>query len=198
MKKVLQRLIETNMMQEAGYGADQFSQQAADKIREIIDCPHATVRFLVGGTQTNQVVISTVLEPYEAVISANTGHVAVHEGGAIEFSGHKVIELESNEGKITAESVKQYLETFNSDFKRTYGLSGNGLYITSYRIWYALFKSELQALSEVCRKHQIPLFMDGARLGYGVMSDATDVDITDIAKYCDIFYRWHKSWCIVR
>ena len=96
-EKVLQRLIETNMMQEAGYGADQFSQQAADKIREIIDCPHATVRFLVGGTQTNQVVISTVLEPYEAVISANTGHVAVHEGGAIEFSGHKVIELESND-----------------------------------------------------------------------------------------------------
>jgi len=99
-EKVLQRLIETNMVQEAGYGADQFSQQAADKIREIIDCPHATVRFLVGGTQTNQVVISTVLEPYEAVISANTGHVAVHEGGAIEFSGHKVIELESNEGKL--------------------------------------------------------------------------------------------------
>lgn len=188
-EKVLQRLIETNMVQEAGYGADQFSQQAADKIREIIDCPHATVRFLVGGTQTNQVVISTVLEPYEAVISANTGHVAVHEGGAIEFSGHKVIELESNEGKITAESVKQYLETFNSDFKKEHMAFPGMVYIshpTEYGTLYS--KSELQALSEVCRKHQIPLFMDGARLGYGVMSDATDVDITDIAKYCDIFY----------
>lgn len=117
-EKVLNRLVETNRIQAAGYGFDDFSAQAADKIRQRIDCPDATIRFLVGGTQTNQVVINSMLDSYEGVISADTGHVAVHEGGAIEFSGHKVLTIPSQEGKITAQDVENYIETFESDFKK--------------------------------------------------------------------------------
>ncbi|OMG44535.1 hypothetical protein BK140_37085, partial [Paenibacillus macerans] len=165
-EKVLNRLVETNRIQAAGYGFDDFSAQAADKIRQRIDCPDATIRFLVGGTQTNQVVINSMLDSYEGVISADTGHVAVHEGGAIEFSGHKVLTIPSQEGKITAQDVENY--------------------ITEYGTLYT--KEELKSLSRVCRRHQIPLFMDGARLGYGLMSNQTNVTIEDVAKYCDVFY----------
>lgn len=187
--KVLQRFIDTNYIQASGYGDDQFSKQAADHIRKTIQCPEATVRFLVGGTQTNQVVINTVLEPYEGVISADTGHVAVHEGGAIEFSGHKVLAVPSQEGKISPKEVNSYLDTFYSDFKREHMVFPGMIYIshpTEYGTLYS--KEELKNLSKVCKKHNIPLFMDGARLGYGLMSDETDVTIEDIAKYCDIFY----------
>ena len=187
--KVLQRFIDTNYIQASGYGDDQFSKQAADHIRKTIQCPEATVRFLVGGTQTNQVVINTVLEPYEGVISADTGHVAVHEGGAIEFSGHKVLAVPSQEGKISPKEVNSYLDTFYSDFKREHMVFPGMVYIshpTEYGTLYS--KEELKNLSKVCKKHNIPLFMDGARLGYGLMSDETDVTIEDIAKYCDIFY----------
>lgn len=118
-EKVLKRLVDTNLVQASGYGFDQFTAQAIEKIKDTIDCPNATIRFLVGGTQTNQVVINSMLESYEGVLSADTGHVAVHEGGAIEFSGHKVITLASNEGKVSASDVETYMETFKSDFKRT-------------------------------------------------------------------------------
>lgn len=188
-EKVLKRLIDTNMVQAAGYGFDEFSAQAADKIRETIKCPEATIRFLVGGTQTNQVVINSMLKSYEGVVSADTGHVAVHEGGAIEFSGHKVLAIPSHEGKISADGVEAYLETFNSDFKKDHMVFPGMVYIshpTEYGTLYS--KNELENLAKVCRKHEIPLFMDGARLGYGLMSENTDVTIEDVAKYCDIFY----------
>lgn len=187
--KVLQRFIDTNYIQASGYGDDQFSKQAADHIRKTIQCPEATVRFLVGGTQTNQVVINTVLEPYEGVISADTGHVAVHEGGAIEFSGHKVLAVPSQEGKISPKEVNSYLDTFYSDFKREHMVFPGMIYISHPTEYGTLYSKEgLKNLSKVCKKHNIPLFMDGARLGYGLMSDETDVTIEDIAKYCDIFY----------
>lgn len=188
-EQVLKRLVETNRIQAAGYGFDDFSAQAADKIRETIQCPDATIRFLVGGTQTNQVVINSMLKSYEGVISADTGHVAVHEGGAIEFSGHKVLAIPSSEGKISAEGVEAYLDTFYSDFKREHMVFPGMVYIshpTEYGTLYT--KDELKSLAKVCKKHEIPLFMDGARLGYGLMSENTDVTIKDVAKYCDIFY----------
>ncbi|MEX2947705.1 low specificity L-threonine aldolase [Staphylococcus warneri] len=188
-EKVLQRLIETNRIQAPGYGFDQFTDQAIQKIKHKIKCPDATIRFLVGGTQTNQVVINSMLESYEGVISADTGHVAVHEGGAIEYSGHKVLTIPSSEGKITANGVEDYIETFNSDFKRDHMVFPGMVYIshpTEYGTLYS--KNELEALSNVCRKHKLPLFMDGARLGYGLMSDQSDLTIDEIAKYCDIFY----------
>lgn len=188
-EKVLNRLVETNRVQSAGYGFDHFTEQAIQQIKNRINCPKATVRFLVGGTQTNQVVINSVLESYEGVISADTGHVAVHEGGAIEYSGHKVLAIPSSEGKITAKSVEDYLDTFNSDFKRDHMVFPGMVYIshpTEYGTLYT--KSELESLSEVCQKHNLPLFMDGARLGYGLMSDQSDLTIEDVAEYCDIFY----------
>ncbi|MCM3318735.1 low specificity L-threonine aldolase [Staphylococcus warneri] len=188
-EKVLQRLIETNRIQAPGYGFDQFTDQAIQQIKHKIKCLDATIRFLVGGTQTNQVVINSMLESYEGVISAETGHVAVHEGGAIEYSGHKVLTIPSSEGKITANGVEDYIETFNSDFKRDHMVFPGMVYIshpTEYGTLYS--KSELEALSNVCRKHNLPLFMDGARLGYGLMSDHSDMTIEDVANYCDIFY----------
>lgn len=188
-EKVLNRLVETNRVQAAGYGFDHFTEQAIQQIKNRINCPEATVRFLVGGTQTNQVVINSVLESYEGVISADTGHVAVHEGGAIEYSGHKVLAIPSSEGKITAKGVEDYLDTFNSDFKRDHMVFPGIVYIshpTEYGTLYT--KPELESLSKVCQKHNLPLFMDGARLGYGLMSDQSDLTIEDVAKYCDIFY----------
>lgn len=188
-EKVLQRLIETNRIQAPGYGFDQFTDQAIQQIKHKIKCPDATIRFLVGGTQTNQVVINSMLESYEGVISAETGHVAVHEGGAIEYSGHKVLTIPSSEGKITANGVEDYIETFNSDFKRDHMVFPGMVYIshpTEYGTLYS--KSELEALSNVCRKHNLPLFMDGARLGYVLLSDHSDMTIEDVANYCDIFY----------
>lgn len=143
----------------------------------------------MGGTQTNQVVINSVLESYEGVISADTGHVAVHEGGAIEFSGHKVLAIPSHEGKITPKEVNAYLDTFYSDFKREHMVFPGMVYIshpTEYGTLYS--KEELKNLAAVCKEHKVPLFMDGARLGYGLMSDQSDLTIEDIAKYCDIFY----------
>lgn len=140
-------------------------------------------------TQTNQVVINSVLEPYEGVISADTGHVAVHEGGAIEFGGHKVLAIPSHEGKIRPKEVNEYLDTFYNDFKREHMVFPGMVYIshpTEYGTLYT--KGELKNLSDVCKEHQVPLFMDGARLGYGLMSDQSDLTFEDIAKYCDIFY----------
>ncbi|PNZ69877.1 low specificity L-threonine aldolase [Staphylococcus croceilyticus] len=188
-EKVLQRLLDTNLIQASGYGDDQFSKKAAEQIKATIRCPEATVRFLVGGTQTNQVVINSVLESYEGVISADTGHVAIHEGGAIEFSGHKVLAIPSHEGKITPKEVNAYLDTFYSDFKREHMVFPGMVYIshpTEYGTLYS--KEELKNLAAVCKEHKVPLFMDGARLGYGLMSDQSDLTIEDIAKYCDIFY----------
>ncbi|MCI2773152.1 threonine aldolase family protein [Staphylococcus petrasii] len=188
-EKVLQRLLDTNLIQASGYGDDQFSKKAAEQIKATIKCPEATVRFLVGGTQTNQVVINSVLESYEGVISADTGHVAVHEGGAIEFSGHKVLAIPSHEGKITPKEVNAYLDTFYSDFKREHMVFPGMVYI-SHPIEYGTLysKEELKNLAAVCKEHKVPLFMDGARLGYGLVSDQSDLTIEDIAKYCDIFY----------
>lgn len=188
-EKVLQRIFDTNLIQASGYGDDQFSKQVAEEIKSAIKCPEATVRFLVGGTQTNQVVINSILEPYEGVISADTGHVAVHEGGAIEFSGHKVLTVPSHEGKIRPKEVNVYLDTFYNDFKREHMVFPGMVYIshpTEYGTLYS--KKELKNLADVCKEHNVPLFMDGARLGYGLMSDQSDLTFEDIAKYCDIFY----------
>lgn len=169
-EKVLKRLVDTNLVQASGYGFDQFTAQAIEKIKDTIDCPNATIRFLVGGTQTNQVVINSMLESYEGVISADTGHVAVHEGGAIEYSGHKVITIPSKEGKVSASDVETYMETFKSDFKKDHMVFPGMVYIshpTEYGTLYS--KSELEELCKVCKQYQLPLFMDGALCGEAIV-----------------------------
>ena len=186
---ILERLIETNFDRQTGYGVDDFCISARKKIRAACECPDAEVHFLVGGTQTNAVVISSLLHDYEGVISAVTGHVAAHESGAIEYTGHKVITLPAHDGKLDADEVRDLLKTFYSDANYEHMVFPGMVYIshpTEYGTLYS--KEELTALSTVCREYHIPLYMDGARLGYALASYATDLSLADIARLCDVFY----------
>lgn len=188
-EKVLQRLIETNMEPLSGYGTDKYCESAKEKIRQACDCEEAEIFFLTGGTQTNEIVISTMLAPYEGVVAAKTGHVSAHEAGAVEHTGHKVLELPQHDGRLDAEEVRQYLETYWADGNHEHMVFPGMVYIshpTEYGTLYT--KAELEALAGVCRSYRIPLFLDGARLGYGLMSKETDVTLPMIAKYCDVFY----------
>ncbi|HGD3652106.1 TPA: low specificity L-threonine aldolase [Streptococcus agalactiae] len=187
--ELLNALIETNDQGLSGYGTDSYCQQAADKIREVCSCPQAEVEFLVGGTQTNQVVISSMLASYGGVIAAETGHVSSHEAGAIEFSGHKVLTLPSHNGKLLASEVATYIETFYADGNYQHMVFPGMVYIshpTEYGTLYS--KAELEELSKICKHYQIPLFIDGARLGYGLAAKDTDVDFPTIAALSDVFY----------
>ncbi len=187
--KVLARLIETNMEPLSGYGTDIYCESAREKIKKACECPQAEVHFLVGGTQTNALVISSMLKEYEGVIAAKTGHVSLHEAGAIEYTGHKVLEIEQENGKISAKNLQVYLEGFYADENHEHMVFPGMVYIshpTEYGTLYS--KDEMTALSKVCQTYQIPLYLDGARLGYGLMSHETDVTLADIAALCDVFY----------
>ena len=188
-EKVLQHLIDTNMEQLPGYGTDHYCEEAKEKIKKTCGCEDAEVFLLTGGTQTNQIVIDTVLQPYEGVVAAQTGHVSTHEAGAIEFTGHKVLTLPEKNGKINAADLKNLIETFYGDENHEHMVFPGMVYIshpTEYGTLYT--KKELTELSAVCREYKIPLFMDGARLIYGLVSKETDVTLQDIAKLCDVFY----------
>ena len=188
-EKVLQHLIDTNMEQLPGYGTDHYCEEAKEKIKKACGCEDAEVFLLTGGTQTNQIVIDTMLQPYEGVVAAQTGHVSTHEAGAIEFTGHKVLTLPEKNGKINAADLKNLIETFYGDENHEHMVFPGMVYIshpTEYGTLYT--KKELTELSAVCREYKIPLFMDGARLIYGLVSKETDVTLQDIAKLCDVFY----------
>ena len=187
--KLLQALTETNFVQQVGYGEDEYSLRAKDKIRAAIGNPEADIFFLVGGTQSNQVVIDGLLHSTEGVIAATTGHVNVHEAGAIEYTGHKVLTLPAHDGRIDAGELEAFLHNFYADPTYPHMVYPGGVYIshpTEYGTLYT--KAELEAVHQVCKKYAIPLFLDGARLGYGLMSDDTDVTLPDIAALCDAFY----------
>lgn len=187
--KIIEKLSDTNFEMLSGYGSDKYCESAIKKIKQACDCPLADVYFLVGGTQTNQVVIDTMLNQYEGVISAKTGHINIHEAGAIEVTGHKVLEVASNNGKIIPKELNNYLETFYNDDNREHMVFPGMVYIshpTEYGTLYS--KNELKEISEICSKYKIPLYMDGARLGYALMSKETDVSLADIANFCDVFY----------
>lgn len=187
--EVLKKLAETNMESLPGYGMDHYTASAKEKIKAACGCPEAEVELLVGGTQTNAVVISTMLRDWEGVIAADSGHVSVHESGAIEFTGHKVIELPSRDGKLEADAVRKYLETFFSDVTHDHMVFPGMVYISFPTEPGTLYsKAELTALSELCREYGIPLYLDGARLGYGLMSGACDLTLKEIAKLVDVFY----------
>lgn len=186
---ILRRLIETNTEPLSGYGNDRYSDSAKAKIKAACGREDAEVFLLVGGTQTNQIVIDTMLESYEGVVAANTGHVAAHEAGAIEFTGHKILTVPHDLGKINAVALQTLLETFWSDGNYEHMVFPGMVYIshpTEYGTLYT--KAELAALSAICRSYNIPLYMDGARLGYGLMSRGTDLTLSDIADLCDVFY----------
>ncbi|MBR4540329.1 MAG: aminotransferase class I/II-fold pyridoxal phosphate-dependent enzyme [Clostridia bacterium] len=187
--KLLQALMDTNLVQQVGYGEDEYSLRAKVKIRAACQDPEADVFFLVGGTQTNAVVIDGLLSGTEGVVAASTGHVNVHEAGAIEYTGHKVLTVPEKNGKIDAEDLRALLSAFYADPTHSHMVYPGAVYIshpTEYGSLYSL--AELTALKDVCRAYGVPLFMDGARLGYGLMSYETDVTLPDIARLCDAFY----------
>lgn len=188
-EKLLQRLIETNMERLPGYGMDKYCQQAKERIRKACGCPEGEVYFLTGGTQTNEIVISSMLRPYEGVVAAASGHINTHEAGAIEVTGHKVLEIPQKDGKIQAGYLEKYLASFYGDENHEHMVFPGMVYIshpTEYGTLYT--KKELENISAVCRKYHMPLYMDGARLGYGLVSPGTDVALEDVAEYCDVFY----------
>ena len=188
-EQILKRLIETNLEKLPGYGADHYTELAKEKIRNACECENAQVYLLTGGTQTNQIVIDTMLQPYEGVVAAETGHVSLHEAGAIEYTGHKVLTLAQTLGKISAEDLKQLLKTFWSDANHEHMVFPGMVYISHPTEYGTLYSAdELLQISAVCREYKIPLFLDGARLGYGLMSKKTDVTLPMIAKLCDVFY----------
>lgn len=187
--KVLEALIKTNYEKLSGYGSDEYCEKAKEKIKKACGCENAEVYFLVGGTQTNQIIIDTTLKPYEGVVSAETGHVSVHEAGAIEYTGHKVLTVPQHNGKIDATELKDFLETFFNDGNHEHMVFPGMVYIshpTEYGTLYS--KKELEELSIVCHEYDAPLYLDGARLGYGLVSEENDVTLADIASLCDAFY----------
>lgn len=186
---VLKRLIDTNLETLKGYGEDFYTKRAYEKIKKEIGLKDAQIYLLTGGTQTNQIVIDTMLEDYEGVISAHTGHVNVHEAGAIEFSGHKVLSLESENGKIKSESIKKYLELFYKDGSFDHMVFPGMVYISYPTELGTLYsKKELEEIYDVCKLYKIPFFIDGARLAYGLKSPECDIEMKDLSKLCDVFY----------
>lgn len=186
---VMRRLLETNLEQTVGYGSDPYTQRAKDLIRKACGVPEAGVHFLVGGTQTNSTVIDGLLRQHEGVIAAETAHINVHESGAIEATGHKVLTLPQHNGKLEAEEVEKYITDFYRDETYEHMVAPGMVYIshpTELGTLYSL--DELEKLSVVCRRANIPLYMDGARLGYGLAAENTEVTLTDIARLCDVFY----------
>lgn len=187
--EILRRMSETNFEKTAGYGLDPYCESAKNKIREACKTPDAGIFFLTGGTQTNAVVIASLLRPYEGVISSCAGHIAAHEAGAIEATGHKIILLTHREGKIAAQDIEQCFINYENDQSREHTVMPGMVYIshpTEYGTLYS--KGELQKISAVCRGRDVPLFLDGARLGYALAAAGTDVTLELIAKCCDVFY----------
>ena len=188
-EKILARFIETNMEKEPGYGADKYTISAKKKILEACECPDGEVFLLVGGTQTNSTVIDAYLNNYQGVIAAPTGHIACHESGAIESCGHKVLTIPQHLGKIDAGELKEFLVNFYDDETYEHQVIPGMVYIshpTEYGTLYT--KAEFEAIYNVCKEYDMPLFVDGARLGYGLAADETDVTLPDLAKLCDVFY----------
>lgn len=186
--KILEHLAQTNMEPVSGYGNDKFTASAAEKIKAAADCPDAQVYFLTGGTQTNMVVIDTLLRPYEGVVASSCGHVNTHEAGAIESTGHKVLTVPHKNGKLDADDLREYVQTFYADASHDHMVFPGMVYISHPSEYGTLYtKNELERLSAVCREFNMPLFLDGARLGYGLTAD-TDVTLQDIAKLTDVFY----------
>ena len=187
--EILKRLAETNMESLPGYGMDHYTASAKEKIKAACGCPDADVEFLVGGTQTNSVIISTMLKDWEGVISADSGHVSVHESGAVEYSGHKVLTIPGRNGKLEASSVRHFLKNFYSDVTHDHMVFPGMVYISHPTEMGTLYsKAELEELSALCHEYEMPLFLDGARLGYGLMSNASDLTLEDIARLVDVFY----------
>ena len=188
-EKVLQKLIETNDLQTPGYGTDEYCHCAAAKIKKECGREDVDVHFLVGGTQTNLTVIAAALRPHQAALGAESAHINVHETGAVEASGHKVLSVPSADGKITAQQVRDTVDLHRSSDSFEHEAQPKLVYISNPTELGTLYTlAELEALSAVCREKGLYLFLDGARLGYGLAAKGNDVTIADLARLCDVFY----------
>jgi len=186
---ILKRLMATNDEKATGYGLDDYCTMAKEKIRMACAKPDADVFFLVGGTQTNATVIDAMLQSYQGVLSVETGHINVHESGAIEFGGHKVLTLPSHDGKMEARELSQWLHDFYADPTYDHMVFPGMVYITFATEMGTIYSlAELRAISDVCRTYNLPLFIDGARLGYGLMAEGSDITLPQLADLCDVFY----------
>lgn len=187
--QILEALRESNLEQTPGYGEDVHCARAADRIRFVFDCPDAEVHFLVGGTQANATVIASLLRPYQGVLCAESAHINVHETGAVEHSGHKVLALPAPDGKISAAQVREALEAHQRDFSREHMVQPGMVYISFPTELGTIYtRQELEDLHAVCTEWEIPLFLDGARLGYGLEASGGNVLPRDIARLSDVFY----------
>lgn len=186
---IMERMMETNMMQTVGYSCDEICDSARAKVRAACNAPEADVHFLVGGTQTNTTVIAALLRPWQGVVSAVSGHINCHETGAIESTGHKVIALPTPDGKLTAKQVKDYVEWQKNDESEEHIVQPGMVYISHPTETGMLYsKAELTEIFHTCREYGLPLYIDGARLGYGLTADGTDLTLPEIAQLCDVFY----------
>ena len=188
-EKVMQRLIETNLEQTTGYGCDEYCAAAAEKIKKACCADNADVHFLVGGTQANLIVIDSALRPHQGALCAVSGHINVHETGAVEATGHKVLPLPSADGKITAAQVEEATLAQRNDGAFEHIVQPKLVYISNPTELGTLYSlEELENLSRVCRENGLYLFLDGARMGYGLAAKDYDVTLADIARLCDVFY----------
>ena len=186
---IMVKMAETNMVQTVGYGEDEYCEAAREKIKVACQAPEADVHFLVGGTQTNTTVIAAILRPWQGVISAVSGHINCHEAGAIESTGHKVITLPTDNGKITAQQVADYVEWHKNDESTEHIVQPGMVYISHPTEAGTLYtRAELTELYDTCRRYGLPLYIDGARLGYGLAAEESDMTLPEFARLCDVFY----------
>ena len=197
--KVLENLIKYNEARTTPYGFDIFSERAKERIREACGMPDAQIFFLTGGTQTNATTIDSMLYQYEGVICVETGHINVHEAGAVEFTEHKIITLPGNLGKMDAKVLDKYLDDFMHDGNNAHAVFPGLVYITFPTELGTLYTAhELNDIYQVCKRYDIPLYIDGARLGYGLMAEDNDITLPYLARHCDVFYIGGTklgAWC---
>ena len=187
--KILERLMETNLEQLPGYGKDEHCERAKNLIRKACGLPQSTIEFLTGGTQANQIVIAAILKPYQGVICADTGHINTHETGAVEATGHKVLALPSTDGKITAQQIAKLCSSHWTDPNHEHTVQPGLVYLSQPTELGTLYtKAELKAIHQVCWQRHIPLYIDGARCGYGLAAPGNDVTLPDLAQLADVFY----------
>lgn len=184
---IMEALLKTNLEQTVGYGEDEYTELGIEAIKRSIGCEECYVRLLVGGTQTNLLTISHILRPYEAVIASDTGHISIHEAGAIEATGHKVLELPNDgEGKINVDMIRECYELYKDDFHM---VKPRMVYISNPTELGTLYtKDELVSISNYCKEVGMYLYLDGARLASALASEKNDIELTDYPKYCDAFY----------
>lgn len=187
--KILKKIVDTNYEQTTGYGTDEYTKNTILKLKKVLKNDDVDIHFMTGGTQTNMTVIASILRPYQAVICANTGHINVHEAGAVEASGHKIITIDSEDGKLDKEKLEELIKKYNDEETPEHMVMPKLVFIslptecgTNYT------KTEVEEIYNVCKKNNMYLYIDGARLGYGLVAKDTDIKIEDMTKICDVFY----------